>query len=347
MAIKPKDESSTTANLAGVSAPYGMKIVRRSGVPNVSKPYGEPDLFVMAAAKSAMNDEEFEEVVRPRGDEWVYYDDETGAQKAVSKDRHQVWKMQRRDRTARKSAHKAHRSERERQKRSLKVQTASPTRDNDSKKEILLRNLVGHALKEGSTMISYMFEQDPASSDTLLWEQFIAKLSKEAIMSDAKLKGILQNMAKTEAKLLGDAVKKIADVLKSTGKFDVQPLGAGSNPETGEINLNFVVIMKESEVKLRFAVGLENNLPLIIFPDETREALNGLVTDDAKTLRAELAHAQETVLKEMDEVLSLAMKRDEYLNSVKEGTEKTLEGMGLLGIAMMKYLLKVKYRGVK
>src|SRR6185436_19442052 len=101
MSDKPKKEASMAPGVKGAVAPMGLKVIRKA---ENMKPYGGPDLFVHAL--EALNDEEFEEVVRPRGDEWVYYDDDTGAQKAVNKDRHQVWKIQRRDRDARKKAHK-------------------------------------------------------------------------------------------------------------------------------------------------------------------------------------------------------------------------------------------------
>jgi hypothetical protein len=116
---------------------------------------------------------------------------------------------------------------------------------------------------------------------------------------------------------------------------------------TGDVALGFTVQLKENKVKLPFLVKLQNNKPLIVIPEESKMALNDMGNEESKLLRAELMHIQETELDNMEDLISVSEKRDEYLTKLGEKIDKLLDKSGPLEISMMKFLLKNKYRGVR
>jgi hypothetical protein len=147
---------------------------------------------------------------------------------------------------------------------------------------------------------------------------------------------------KAEALLLGKAVDTVANILKQAGSFDVQKKGASKDPETGEVAVDFVVHLKDSGKKLRFSVRLENKKPLLVVPEESRDLMNNMATPDSKLLRAELMHAQETALNQMEDVAKVSAKRDKYLSTMQDKIKKVLDGFGPLEFALLKYTLKTK-----
>lgn len=368
------EEGSATGAIKGFAAPFGsVPTKRKRGRPkkNPSKPFGEAAMFENQVAMALLGEDDFGEVVRKRGDQWVMHDDDTGAALATFQNREDAWAKQRQHRAQKAAEKKAKTTERERQLRSLKPTIEKPkvkvkpkvapkpkvakkpstekmrkARAKYRKAESVLFQALNSTIKEGN-MISYVFENAPESDQAVVWEKFVSRLSKETVMSDPKLKSILQKMAKSEAKLLAKAVSMIKQILGSTGAFQVEQKGSDQDATTGDIKLNFAVTLKEGDTTLMFAVKLENGRPLILFPDESRNALNTMGTQESKLLRAELMHIQETVLNNMDDVVSVAAKRDTYLSKLENKIDKTLNAMGPLEIAMLKYLIKHKYKGIR
>ena len=198
---------------------------------------------------------------------------------------------------------------------------------------------------EGSA-ISYVFDQSPVSEDSLGWDSFVSKLSRETVFSDNKLKAILRNMAKAEAKLLGLAINAIKSALESGGQFSVIQ-GQASQDECGDVFINFIVHLKEDNKKIKLGVKIENAKPLLVFPEEAREILNSLGTEGGKLLRAEIMHCQETVLDNMDDVVKIVHKRNEYLRNLENKIDNIVSNMGPLQVALIKNILKSKYKGVR
>jgi hypothetical protein len=377
-----KKEASTVGAIKGFAGTgWPTKAKKGKGKKNPSKPYGESELFEQLVQEAALEGVPLEEVVKKRGQSWVYFDDQTGAQKSTHQDRDKAWEVQRRDRKAAQTKKSAKKAERERKRRAAKptkakepeteksvrhrqhaarkatkaaTEKAKKAREkykaqmNELLKKVFIETIIRKArgLKEG-TAISYVFENPPATGQSAVWEDFVSRLSKDTVMSDAKLKKILQNMAKMEVKMLGQAVSTIKDVLKATKSLEVEQKGAAKDPETGDVALGFVVGMPENKQKLSFLVRLEGGKPLIVIPEESKMALNDMANEESKLLRAELMHIQETVLDNMEDLISIAQKRDDYLAKLSEKMGKLLDNSEPLEISMLKFLLKNKHKGVK
>lgn len=373
-----KKEASVVSGIKGHHAGAGWPVdSKKKKKSNPSKPYGESELFERVVLKAHLDNKSIEEVVRKRGNQWIMYDDDTEAQIGAYADREAAWERQRRLRKSKAVQKKAKKAEAERQIRALtptlakgaekapgprKAGKPKPERQKPKEKPRIAKKpmrvsaskkykaenkieFIKSIIKEN--MISYVFENTPVSDESLVWEKFVSTLSKETVMSDPKFKKILQGMAKSEAGLLGKAVDVVKNILGSAGSFDVEKKNVDQDPKTGDVKLNFVVKLKESNVKLMFSVKIENGRPLLVFPDQSRQALAELGTDESKLLRAELMHAQETALDLMDDVVVVAKKRDVYLKNLENKLDKLLNSVNPLELAMLKYLLKNKYKGIK
>lgn len=361
-----KNESSTaSASLKGFSAPFGVSVIRKKKKQkkNVSKPYGEPELFEHAATLSTLTGlsiEQIMEVVKKSGGRYVVTNDKTGSTVGSYEKASDAWEKQRLVRKQNKNkAQKKKKPTSEKQpkakskadtapkksKTAPKAKTAPKPKTTKAKKEQFLNNLktaFAKVLSEGN-MLNYVFEQQPTATDSAVWEKFIGRLSRETVMADPKLKAILQGVAKSEAKILGAAVNEIKKCLENTGAFQVNQKGVDQNAN-GDVVMNFDVTLDEGSKKLGFAVKIENGRPLLLFPEDTRMNLNSMATENSKLLRAELMHVQETVLDNMHDVLLATEKRDGYLRSMSEKIDKVISGFGPLEVAMLKNLLKQKYK---
>lgn len=362
---------SRVPDIKGFSAPFGQVPKSKKGrkKKNPSQPFGEAEIFENAVAQSLLDDEEIGEVVTKRGNTWVYHDDDTGAERGSWQDRETAWERQRADRAA-QSATKKKEKARGGQEKALvpavekpkinkhKPKLApepkmAPEPKKEKKKrrpkvrraESVFRDML-QPLSEGS-MMSYVFENTPVNDEAITWEKFVGRLSKQTVFSDPKLKKILQDMAKAEGKMLEKAVSMIDGVLRQTGRFEVAQQKVEIEPDTKDVKLNFTVNMKESKQKLTFAVKLENGRPLVLFPEQTKSALNSMEGDDSKLLRAELMHSQETVLDNMEDVVTVTGRRDKYLKQLEKKVDKFLNSTTPLEISMLRYLLKNKYKGVR
>lgn len=328
MAIKPE---STMASIAGVQAPVKTKIIRKTQI------FDDGNNFQNFVANTELQDDDVEEVVRKRGNSWVVYDDDSDVEKGVYPKRTDAWKRQRMIRNANKAKKK--------NKHKNTVSKPIKTIKKEGMIKMLKENLLT-LLQERSAM-SYVFEQGPSSDDDTTWENFLQKLSSQAIMSDPKLKSILQNMAKSESKLLDLSVKAIADVLHKSGDgFEVEK-GKLNRDDSGNVMMDFSVFMPESNIELGFAVKTENGRPLIFFPPQTKNQINTLANDESKLLRVLLMAAQETALDKMEDFSSATGKRNEYLRTIEAKLDKVLQSMSPLQMAMVRELLKVKYKSIK
>ncbi|KKQ98806.1 MAG: hypothetical protein UT24_C0036G0004 [Candidatus Woesebacteria bacterium GW2011_GWB1_39_12] len=349
-----KKESSVAGNIKGFQSPIGLRIFRRKKMTNPSKPYDESKNFENLVTLSALNNQDISEVVQKIGNRWVVVDDKTGARRGSYDSREKAWEKQRMLRKQAKQERKSHSAKKFKAKKAHtapKPHTAphakKAPKPRVSKEQILrqVKDVFASVLKEAS-MISYVFQQPSISEESMMWERFISRLSQETVMSDPKLKLVLNSIAKTEAKVLGSAVNSIAGLLGETGAFSVDKKGVDQD-ENGDVVMSFDVNMNESGKRLPFAVKLENGRPLILFPEETRRTLNSMGTDESKLLRAETMHIQETVLDNMHDVVEATKNRDNYLKNMQEKITKTVDSMGPLEVALLKYLLKGQNRGAR
>jgi hypothetical protein len=354
MAKKIKQEASAMSlgNVVGFQA--GTKTNKKKL--KASKPFDE----LVAIAESlemdleALGEEDVDEVVKKKGDMWIFYDDETGVQRGAYQDRDQAWEVQRRQRklaAAKREKEKRQKANTDGAQPSKKLKTRAtpleqPSERDRKKTRIKKENVekLKKMLKE--SFMTYMFEQAPESNDALMWEKFLERLSRETVMSDPKLKSILEKSIKSETNTLKKAVEMIKSGLEGTKSFQIKEKGIQKDKENNRIKSEFVVHLKKNNADLNFAVIIENGRPLIMFPDESKNMLNQLGNDESKLLRAELMHIQETVLDEMSEITSMNEKRNKYLQTLQDKIDKTIEGFNLLEIAMLKYILKTKLKGI-
>lgn len=330
-----KKENSIAAGIKGVQAPGPM----------VRKKLSEAEQFEALAAYCEATGEDLEEVVRKKGDFWAIFDDKTGVEKGVYPKRSDAWKRQRDLRLQNKTKAKNKKSSKGAQpKPSVKpITTPKPK----TKKENFLfafKEKMSKILKEGSAL-SYVFEQSPMSKDSVYWENFLERLSQQTILSDPQLKGILHEMAKSEVQLLAKSVGAIKSVLEDAGIYTVNQGKVDQDP-AGDLILNFDV-QAEGGKKLVFGVKVDNGRPLIQFPDDTKAQLNASSDENTKRLRAMLMFAQEDTLDNMNEVVDLTAKRDEYLQAMQEQVDEVLHGLNPVKMAMVRFLLKTKYKGLK
>lgn len=279
------------------------------------------------------------ETVKKRGSAWVVFDDDTGVELGSYPDRKTAWEKQRQHRQQAQAKKKT-------QAAANKLRRKLMRKKKDKKKvsESFLNTLVANLLSEN--MVSYVFEQSPTSEDELGWEELITRISHETLQSDPKLAALIDATHKARIKVLNKAVDSVKKTLESTKAFTVDKIKASKDAE-GKIVVNFVVLMKQAKKALPFIIGIQHNKPVISFPEESKAHLNAMATDESKLLRAELLHAQETLLDNMDDIAKAASKRNRYLGDKEKQLDKMVRNMVPLEIALLKNLLKAKYKGMK
>jgi len=333
---KTTKEASTVAGIRGFSAPYGMvRKDKKQKKNNVSKPFGDSDLFERLIIDALLEGKSVKEVVRKRGDRWILFDDDTDSEIASFTTRTDAWDRQRKRRQSAEFLKKQKKaSDTERKKAAEK-----------SKNSIMPKSVAKESLNitEGSSL-SYVFENNPSSEESAGWENFVSKLSKQTVLSDSKLKNILEKIGKAEAQILQNALDSLKSSMQKAG-FKV--IKAESQNNLGDVQIGFYIISSDKSSKLPFFIKLDNGKPVVDIPEETKNILNSSGNEESKLLRAELIHVQETVFDNMQDVLDIAKKRDEYLKKLQDKVDKILQGVSPLELAMIRFLSKMKYKGVK
>jgi hypothetical protein len=371
-----KTEASVDGGIKGFQAPLGDNEVVRKML-DVSEPFNEkigdpisdPDLFECLVAAAEVAGKKIKETVRKRGNKYVLYDDDTDVAKGAYDDRDTAWEKQRVIRRSEKNKEKHKASEKERKRHEVPAvdkprkpttpkMTPGPKKlpkpETDKPKErqkvraldAFFKDMFGHMIKEGS-MVSYVFENTPLSDESVTWDSFINKLSKQTVMADPKLNKILHYIAKVELGSLKKAANTVKETLDSTKHFQVE---IGKKIERDEATqtpkLDFVVAMKDNNKKLKFSIRLDNGKPLFMW-EQSKDALDQMANEESKLLRAELVHIQETTFKQMSDIVSAIEKRDRYLKSLEQKFDKVLSNINPLEMNMLKYLLRDKYKSVR
>ena len=357
-----KREASVAGGIKGFNGPGGTDYAKDKKITD-SK---EPESFENSIIASELFDKDFKETVRKRGNQWVIYDDDTDVAKGTYSNRDSAWEKQRVLRRSKKSKQNYAASEKERKKREVpgvdKPYKAEQPKATEPKKEpkphgekikkkktvrsLESLNSLLNFINENS-MVSYVFENNPMSEESLTWDNFINKLSKQAVMSDPKLNKILHGIAKVELNCLKKSVGLIKDTLEGSGRFVVQ---SGNKIDrdmaTNDPKLDFFISMKDNKKKLKFAIKLDSNRPLIMWED-SKDMLDQMGNEESKLLRAELIHIQETSFKKMDDIVAAIEKRDKYLKGVEQKFDKVLNIINPLEMNMLKYLLRDKYKSIR
>lgn len=314
--------------------------------------YTDDEVFESNVMFSELNDTPLAETVKKRGEQWVVYDDKTGTEKGVFDKRSKAWERQRLLRKSKKKRKYNKKGSSLFKKAPVKAKTAPGAKTAPKaktapsvKKEAYMKALKEHfsSLLEDKTEISYVFEQSPQEEESTSWENFLQTLDPETVLSDPKMKAILASAFKNEEKVIDYSISAIAATLAKVGDFEVEE---GDFDDENAVH-QFTVKFEDFEKGLTFGIKIENGRPLIFFPEDTKEQLNSVDSEGAKLLKAELMHAQETILDNIKEVSEINTKRDQYLSSLEFKIDDTVADLTPLQLAVLKNLLDKKYQGTK
>ncbi len=334
------DEASVAAAVKGVQMPLGAKGKKKN---NPSKPFGEEEIFENKVLEQEMN----ERIESDGAGQWVVVDPRSGAKHGPFSSRDAARAAQQNlGITIKRDPTKAS-TPNAQKKPPAKHRMPKKVANLEGVKHLLKKSLKEAGLKivKESSMISYMFEQAPPAGASL-WETVVGKLSREVVMSDQGLAEMLQSVAVAEARVLAKSVLEVKKCLEGVGPFIVERQEADQDPDTGDVRMPFVVRLGES-ANLLFAVKLEQGKPTVLFPEESRKALNNMLTTESKMLRAELMHVQETILDSIDDVIQAGLQRDTYLEDTKSRLNGVIESMNLVEAMLLKNLVREKLRGAK
>lgn len=351
-----KKESSVVSSIAGIQQP-GKRIKK---ILKVSKPYAlDEDMFEKAVIESQLKNQSLDEVVRKKGSLFVIFDDDDEHEISSHRDRDEAWEKQRSMRARKKLEKGSKKKKKEKEKEHEKVvgqlfgkkKRAVPVAGGAvAKKEELVR-MFTKILGEGTlreNVLEYVFENQP-NADVLEWDGFLKGLSKQAIMSDDKLKKIIQGLMKSEQRILQSSMKIVKDRLTKAG-FEVGKSKISASPENGRLRGELYAELyddaKDTKEVLGFGLRIESGRPLIFIPNETKQKLNSMNTQNSKLLRSELLHIQETELDNIDDVVNATAKRDQYFAGLEKNMDKMMTGFSPVELAMVKNLLKTKFRNV-
>jgi hypothetical protein len=333
---KKKDEATTTANVGGYLGRFPGPILRN---PARFDPYGiekpvkkKKKTFIDLVAGHVIDSKN--ETVKKRGSTWVLYDDRTGVEIGSYRDRKTAWAKQR----LKRNQDKIKRTQQQAMRKRKKKQKGK------TKKESLITALAHMLLNENS--LNYSFENQPIGMDNVIWDDFVNKITPETLHSDPKLKSILDEMQQSKTKVLKKAFDKLRVILEKTKHFEVLDV-KGTRDPYGQPAAEFTVKMLGNNATVCLGLEIHNGRPLVCLPEETKQQLNSICNDESKLLRAELMHVQETEFDNMNDTIAVAKRRDKYLNSVMKELDKHVGGMIPMQIALLKNLLKAKYKGMK
>lgn len=205
-----------------------------------------------------------------------------------------------------------------------------------SKKENVER-AVKDAIRES------LFREAPDSS---AWDELMARLSKQAVMSDKKLQQFEKLIGKQSETALRDGVKAIQASLKKS-KFIVQSAGEVKKGGSGKMFVPFSISDKEGAASVGpIFLFIEDGRVKIEVSESARSGMTQLDGARSKILKGELVGMQEDLLDSMDSVVKIVKKRDDYLTKMQDSLDDYVGDLSALEISMLKNLLVNKYRKI-
>lgn len=351
--VRKESSAMGTGNVVGFQAP-GTEIVSRKEKSYL--PYIDPEMLEQIIADAALHGRNIKEVVRKHGSLWVMFDDDTEKQIMSFRDRPTAWDKQRSYRKRRKLEKQRGRQTKKKATahRQLvkKLTSAKPKRPKSLKRESVDRKIVLEnikdvfkkaLLKEGG-VLSYVFET-PENVDSTEWDQFLKGVAKETVLSDPKLKKIVSGMQTAETRILKKSSSIVKNELQKAG-FQIQNMKMGLSDEDKKVRVDFDVLSRQDKDSFHFAIKIENGKALIHIPEETRMQLNSINSPSTKLLRSTLISTQEIELDQLDSLAKNTGKRDQYLSGLSDQMDKVIGNMNPLELAMIKRLIKMKYKNV-
>jgi hypothetical protein len=186
-----------------------------------------------------------------------------------------------------------------------------------------------------------LFHEEKTGSN---WDEYITRLSKQALTSDKKFQGLQKNIDKKTEKVLKDALGAIQ---KAVGKkVKIKEMGGiKSATGGGKTYLPFSATVGQSAVE-PIALYIEHGVPKIELSDQAKVALTKCDPAESKLFRADLIQVQERILDRMDELEKAVMNRDRYLEKQEDGVDEMVADLTPLQISLLKQVLVKKYRKI-
>lgn len=185
-----------------------------------------------------------------------------------------------------------------------------------------------------------LFQEERTESD---WDDYISKLSKQALAGDHKFQNLQKNITKRTASVLQDSFEMIR---KAVGKdVKMKSFGIKHDANSGKTYLMFSASFEDVAVEPLY-IHIEGGVPKIEISSQAKVALTKVDPSDAKLFRAELVTVQEGVLDEMDDLTKAIQSRDTFLQKLEDGVDDYVSGLNALQISILKNLLVKKYRKI-
>jgi hypothetical protein len=187
-----------------------------------------------------------------------------------------------------------------------------------------------------------LFHEEKTGSN---WDDYITRLSKQALTSDKKFQALQKNIDKKTEKVLKDA---LGAIVKSVDKKKVKIKEMGgikAAADKGKTYLPFSATIGQVSVE-PIAIYIEGGVPKIELSDQAKIALTKADPSDSKEFRAELVMVQERVLDRMDELERAVMNRDRYLEKQEDAVDVMVADLSPLQISLLKQVLVKKYRKI-
>lgn len=187
-----------------------------------------------------------------------------------------------------------------------------------------------------------LFHEEKTGSN---WDDYITRLSKQALSSDKKFQGLQKNIDKKTEKVLKDALHAIVKSVDRK-KVKIKEMGGiKAASEKGKTYLPFSATIGQVAVE-PIAIYIEGGVPKIELSDQAKIALTKADPSDSKEFRAELVMVQERVLDRMDELERAVMNRDRYLEKQEDSVDSIVADLSPLQISLLKQVLVKKYRKI-
>lgn len=204
--------------------------------------------------------------------------------------------------------------------------------------DFMHRNLLSKIVAK--SLVESLFREEKTESE---WDDYISKLSKQALAGDTKFQALQKNISKKTEGILNDAFNSIK---KAVGKdIKLKSFGLKHDPNSGQTYLAFSADFDGVAVEPIY-IHIEGGVPRIEVSTNAKVALTKTDPDDGKLFRAELVTVQERVLDDMDVLSKAIQNRDKYLSKLESEVDGYVASLAPLQISLLKQLLVKKYRKI-
>lgn len=217
---------------------------------------------------------------------------------------------------------------------SVSGQNESVTRRADFYERTIISKIISRSLTES------LFREEKTESE---WDDYISKLSKNALAGDNKFQNLQRNISKKTEGILDDAFNTIR---KAVGRdVKLKNYGIKHDSQSGQTYLAFGASFEDVTAEPIY-LHVEGGVPKIDLSSNAKVALTKADPGKAKLFRAELVTVQERVLDNMDELSKSIQARDKYLTKLENEVDGYVAGLTPLQVSLLKQLLVKKYRKI-